>query len=277
MNDDYVTPEQGIFAALRRHAIKSQVDGVPALNTQQGKLEASAKGIGNGSNNHNKNHDGKIHFQRNNFPNHILQFQNKMNPFFFSSRGSILFGVDDNDDDNGPSVSKSFTTASSSRLNALSSSSNPADKDCLAPSQMDMGRADALEKKNSVRKKFGLKPLSMEEYLELQDQVAELDSMQKKKAAAAAVELERAKQQKEKSGGFLNKLFGDAMKDTCESNYDCDYPEVCCDFRIKKMCRSSGMRILDGPSHGQGQLAEVPVPIYNPNPYPPNDPRNKND
>jgi hypothetical protein len=275
MNDDYVTPEQGIFAALRRHAIKSQVDGVPALNTQHGQMEASATGIGSGSNNRNKKCDGKFHIQTNNFPNHILQFKNKMNPFLFSSRGSILFGVDDNDDDNDPSASKSFTTASSSRLYAVSSSSNPSDKDCLAPSHMDMANADALEKKNSVRRKFGLKPLSMEEYLELQDQVAELDSMQKEKAAAAAVELDRAKQQKDSSGGFFDELFGNAMKDTCESNYDCDYPEVCCDFRFKKMCCSSGMRILDGSSHRQGQLAEVPVPIYNPNPYPPNDPRNR--
>jgi hypothetical protein len=123
---------------------------------------------------------------------------------------------------------------------------------------MDM---DALEKKNMARKKFGLKPMTPEEFLVLQEQVAELDSQQKKKAAAAAAAAELAKQQKQQQDGFLNKLFGNALKDTCESNFDCSYPEVCCDFGFKKMCCSSGMRILDRPPQSrQGQLAEIPVP-----------------
>jgi len=39
--------------------------------------------------------------------------------------------------------------------------------------------------------------------------------------------------------GFLNNLAV-VFQDTCESNYDCDRPEVCCDFGYKKMCCSSG-------------------------------------
>ena len=139
-------------------------------------------------------------------------------------------------------------------------------------------KSAAFEKKNLTRKKFGLKPITMEEFLEIENQVKELEIEQQKKAATAAaeaMELERARQQKENRGGFLGKLFGDALKDTCESNYDCERPEVCCDFGIKKMCCSSGMLVTNGPNNRKGELALVPVPITNPNPYPPNDPRNR--
>merc|ERR1711865_1291319 len=33
--------------------------------------------------------------------------------------------------------------------------------------------------------------------------------------------------------GIFQKLFGDALEDTCESNYDCQRPEVCCDIMVK--------------------------------------------
>ena len=74
-------------------------------------------------------------------------------------------------------------------------------------------------------------------------------------------------------GGFFKKLMGNVLEDTCESNYDCESPEVCCDFGFKKMCCSSGLRVLDGPPRSRyGEYAEVPV-IANPGPnYPPNPP-----
>jgi hypothetical protein len=143
---------------------------------------------------------------------------------------------------------------------------------------MDAANAAALEKKNMSRKKFGLKPIEMEEFLEIEKQVEELVMQQQKKSAAAAaeaMELQRAKQQKQNRGGFLGKLFGDSLKDTCESNYDCQRPEVCCDFLVKKMCCSSGLHITDGFTNRQGQRALIPIPIDNPNPYPGNDPRNR--
>jgi hypothetical protein len=93
-----------------------------------------------------------------------------------------------------------------------------------------------------------------------------LDSQQQKRKVAAAAEI--AKKKKEEEGGFFKKLFGDVLQDTCDSNYDCQRPEVCCDFGFKKMCCTSGMRVLDGPMSRQGQLAEVPV-LIDPNPYPP--------
>ena len=46
------------------------------------------------------------------------------------------------------------------------------------------------------------------------------------------------------------------FQDTCESNQDCQRPEVCCDFGYKKMCCSSGKMAKDL----QLEYAMVPVP-----------------
>lgn len=174
--------------------------------------------------------------------NHILPFQN-----FAPLSRSVLFSRSFDDD--------SITT---SQLTAMESSSFEGNVDW-----------EALEKKNIARKKFGLAPLTPEEFMDLQEQVRELDHQQQQRAAAAAAEMAE-KKSKEENPGFFKKLFGEVLQDTCESNYDCERPEVCCDFGFKKMCCSSGMRILDGPPRSrQGQLAEIPV-IANPGPdYPP--------
>lgn len=259
MNDNQVSPENGIFAALRTQAIQSQVDGIPSFHRH---VEAMTK-LGEDTL-YKSISSPDVTTGTPKILDTVIRFQN--------NRRSLLF--DEGIDDRKLSV-KSFTTASSSRsrLNPLSSS---ASNEAEGPGgDQDVA---ALEKKNFMRKKFGLKPIGMEEFLEIEDQVKEMEIQQQKKAAAAAMEameLERAKQQKENRGGFLGKLFGEALKDTCETNYDCERPEVCCDFGIKKMCCSSGLHITDGFNNRQGQMAEVPVPIYNPNPYPGNDPRNR--
>jgi len=132
------------------------------------------------------------------------------------------------------------------------------------------GLSDALEEKNAARKKFGLDPLNMEEFTELQKQVQVLESQQQQRSAAALAEI-AAKKKKEARGSFFKNLLGEALQDTCDTNYDCERPEVCCDFGFKKMCCSSGMRIIDGPQSRQGQMAPVPV-IASPGPnYPPLD------
>jgi len=271
LNDNQITTEQGIFAALRKQAIASQVDGIPSFHRH---MKAMTKIAGN------KQH-GDTKSQ--NFPDNVVRFHgNNLN--FLNRRGSVLFGGE-NDDSLPSSSSKSFVTASSSRSRptALSSSrtgkADGGDQKQSMPHNTEVVMTDALEKKNEARKKFGLKPLTMEEFLELEQQIQDMEMQQQKKAAAAAMEameLERAKQQQKNRGGLLGKLFGEAMKDTCDSNYDCEQPQVCCDFGFKKMCCSSGMRVVDGFNNRQGQLAEVPVPLYNPNPFPGNDPRNQN-
>lgn len=122
---------------------------------------------------------------------------------------------------------------------------------------------DALEKKNRIRKKFGLEQLTMEQFVKLQEQIAEIDIQQKEKALTISVDLERTKGPKERNNGFFNKLLGSAIKDTCESNNDCESPKICCDFGLTKMCCSSGMHIFGTDRHHSryGELALVPVPL----------------
>lgn len=259
INDNQITAEQGIFAALRKQAISSQSDGIPSFHRH---MEAMAK-IGG-----DKLYNG---IDAKKSLDNVLRFHSTTN-VLMNRRGSVLFGDDENND--GVPSSKSFVTASSARSRPTALSSSATGKAVT----VDAAMADALEKKNVARKNFGLKSLTMEEFLVLEQKINEMNIQEKAKAAALAaeaMELERAKEQERNRGGFLGKLFGEVMKDTCDSNYDCERPEVCCDFGFKKMCCSSGQRIVDGFKSKQPQLALVPVPIPNPNPYPGNDPRNR--
>jgi len=238
INDNTFMPEQGIFAALRGYAVKSDVDSIPVFNVDSIPLfNVDSIPI--------FTLEGSRVQREAKHENEVLQFQN-----FSPISRSILFS------NNGDEK-----RVRSSQLSSVSSN---------AFDNLDW---EALEKKNMARKKFGLDPLTPEEFIDLQEQVAELDSQQQKRAATTAAEMAKKKQQEE--GGFLKKLFGKALENTCEENWDCERPEVCCDFGFKKMCCTSGMRVLDGPQSRQGQLAEVPV-IANPNPYPPQDPRRRN-
>jgi hypothetical protein len=220
INDTPVVPEQGIFAALRGIAKKSNVDGIPVFNTG---LEAAQE-------------------------NQVMSFRN-FHPF----STSVLFSTDHDKSSSSPRA------AASPASSAGSSSTDPT--------------TAALEKKNEVRKKFGLAPLTPDEFAELQEQVRLLDAeQQQQRSAAAAAAAEMAAKKKKEDGGFFKKIFGDALEDTCDSNYDCQRPEVCCDFVFKKMCCTSGMRILDGPQSRKGQYALIPV-VASPGPnYPPKDP-----
>lgn len=56
--------------------------------------------------------------------------------------------------------------------------------------------------------------------------------------------------------GILHHFMKSMFQDTCESNFDCERPEVCCDFHFKKMCCSSG----DMAKDLQLEYATVPVP-----------------
>ena len=239
INDAMVMPEQGIFSALRRHAVKQNVGGsIPVFSktstaTNSPTIESSV--------------------------GHIVNFQS-YTPF--SRRHSTLFDSDEIGD-HGDGQYRSSGFGSSTRLKSMSSSS-----DALDGTFNESIDWEAFERKNASRKKFGLAPLTPEEYKDIQRQVAELDEEQRQRASANAAEIAKRKKEEDK-GGFFKKLLGDALEDTCESNFDCQRPEVCCDFGFKKMCCTSGMRIMDGPQSRQGQLAEIPV-IANPNPYPPN-------
>ena len=264
INDTPIVPEDGIFAALRGHAVDSQVDGIPVFNS--GTITTATTTLIGGGTMTNIYHQQNHHHQQ----QQVLPFRN----FSPVSSRSVLFSTDDTTattnkknnsnnkkaggDKEHASSSTSSSSSSSTQLSAVSGPDNGSGGG---------GGGDELERKNAARKKFGLPPLTPEEFAELQEQVSQLDAQQQQRAASAAAEM-AAKKKKEEAGGFFKKLFGNALDNTCESNYDCQRPEVCCDFGFKKMCCTSGMRILDGPKSREGQLAEVPV-IANPGPnYP---------
>jgi hypothetical protein len=258
INDAMVMPEQGIVSALRVHA--KGVGQIPVyFSPAEGPSAADASGADSSSSSGERNNN-----------NHVLSFQS-FSPV--ARQKSLLFF--ERKSDGSSDDSEIPPTSTSTQLESMSSSTDGAAMSDGFAADMDW---EAFESKNSYRKKFGLKPLSPEEFLDLQKQVAALSLEQSQKAADAMAAADLAKQQKEqdKGGGFFKKLFGDALQDTCETNYDCQRPEVCCDFGFTKKCCSSGMRIIDGPVSRQGQLALIPV-TANPNPYPPmNGPRGGN-
>ena len=117
----------------------------------------------------------------------------------------------------------------------------------------------AFQKKNKSRQKFGLKPITEAEFVQIEIKTKELEKAQQQKAASisSAAEMNMSKEDAKK-GNFMNKLFGNLNKDTCQDNWDCQRPEVCCDFGFKKMCCSSGMKVFNGLP---GQMQRTPVRV----------------
>lgn len=97
---------------------------------------------------------------------------------------------------------------------------------------------EAYESKNKSRQKFGLKKLSPEEFLDLERQVRQMESIERSKY----VTQDAVPTPKPKQNPFGN-LFGGILQDTCESNFDCNRPELCCDFGFVKKCCSSGSMV----------------------------------
>ena len=118
---------------------------------------------------------------------------------------------------------------------------------------------DAYERKNMSRKKFGLQPLTPEQFLEVDAQVKqmEIDAIKQHAAAAAAQDATEMPRDNRNKGGFLGNIFADILEDTCDSNFDCERPQVCCDFGFKKMCCSSGQQIYS--REGEPALIRVPA------------------
>eukprot|EP00557_Chaetoceros_sp_GSL56_P002197 CAMPEP_0176500782 /NCGR_PEP_ID=MMETSP0200_2-20121128/13781_1 /TAXON_ID=947934 /ORGANISM="Chaetoceros sp., Strain GSL56" /LENGTH=356 /DNA_ID=CAMNT_0017899565 /DNA_START=567 /DNA_END=1634 /DNA_ORIENTATION=- len=119
---------------------------------------------------------------------------------------------------------------------------------------------DKFNKKNASRKKFGLAPITEAEFVQIEEKTRELEQVQRQKAAAtasSAAEMTKG-QGGEKKGNFMGKFFDSVLKDTCQSNFDCERPEVCCDFGFKKMCCRSGMQVFNGVP---GQPQPIPVRV----------------
>lgn len=118
------------------------------------------------------------------------------------------------------------------------------------------------EEKNKSRKKFGLPALSPEEFVVLQAQIHAMEREQSvvqsvaKQAAVDKREEKRRQEQLESEPSLLQSFMGSIFTDTCQSNFDCDRPQVCCDFSFKKICCDEGGTRRDI----ENELALIPVP-----------------
>lgn len=126
---------------------------------------------------------------------------------------------------------------------------------------------DALQRKNASRKKFGMPPLTPEEFIKIEEEVRAMDAINKKKAAYLAEKLAQQSmdEKKKKEDSFLSNIFGGVLKNGCESNFDCERPQVCCDVGFKKICCSNGLGIVDGIPVERYERGSLRVPLPNDN------------
>jgi len=125
---------------------------------------------------------------------------------------------------------------------------------------------DALQRKNASRIKFGMPPLTPEEFIKIEEEVRAMDIINKKKAAYLAEKLaQQTAEKKKKEDSFLSNIFGGVFKNGCESNFDCERPQVCCDVGIKKICCSNGLGIVDGIPVENYERGTLRVPLPNDN------------
>lgn len=130
----------------------------------------------------------------------------------------------------------------------------------------------AFSNKNKSRQKFGLKPLSMEEFLRIEQEIEKLAVIQAAAIREAKAELEIEKQRAQAAvsnngPSIVEKVIGSVLLknvDTCESNFDCESPQVCCDYIFTKKCCSGGSFIGQNDSYQQQQAQPryALIPVY---------------
>ena len=112
----------------------------------------------------------------------------------------------------------------------------------------------------------------MEEFFKIENQVEQLARTQQEAIQEAKLLAQQQQTEKEAAAGpsIFDKVFGSVMKnlDTCESNFDCVRPQVCCDYVFAKKCCTSGSPILSNTSK-QLQYARIPVYGGDNKPFPP--------
>ena len=149
-------------------------------------------------------------------------------------------------------------------------SSNP-NEHAADTSEMGFNHApydrDALQRKNASRKKFGMRPLTPEEFVAVEEEVRSMDAINKKKASYLAEKLaqQSSNRKKKKEDSFLSNIFGGVFKNGCESNFDCERPQVCCDVGFKRICCSNGLGIVDGIPVERYERGLLRVPLPNDN------------
>jgi hypothetical protein len=157
-----------------------------------------------------------------------------------------------------------FSSSADQTMDSSDNDGNINDNDDIIPFDQK-----AFNKKNLSRRKFNLKPITEAEFTKIQEKTKELEQeleitkRQNKDAAQAAAAAEAVDLEKNKSsaafqfGNFLNKISG-MVTDTCFDNFDCERPEVCCDFGFKKQCCRSGGMVFNIKPKG---LERIPVKV----------------
>mmetsp|Transcript_9541 Transcript_9541/g.10525 ORF Transcript_9541/g.10525 Transcript_9541/m.10525 type:complete len:503 (-) Transcript_9541:104-1612(-) len=236
INDAPVEAPQGIFSAIAGEAMLGMQgrdpESVPVWNVGGGVDASSAK------------------------PSNILEFSsgNELQNLL------SLLSQSQNINKYDARATSTTTTSNTITTSSLFSSTDAAASDGSDFKHPLFDQAE-FDLKNASRKKFGVPPLTPEQYVQIQAEVKVMETAQRQKASSlqSAAESAELAKQKEK-GSLLSKMFGNLMKNTCESNYDCERPEVCCDLGFKKMCCSSGMKVFDMPPM-QGRLEKIPMKV----------------
>jgi len=234
LNDAPVQTPAGILRAILSDR-QENIDGVPVLNS------GIPMGIESGITSNVRNHANS----KENTPNHRSS----------SSTSNII-------------TSRSSSKRPQTTLFSSSLDSNVDEGDFASDKhQSKVIDEDALVKKNESRRKFGLPNLTPDEFLEFQTQVDAIAIVQKEKASAAAKAAALQVAQTEanalaeasrfKGSEFISKLFGNAIASTCESNDDCERPEVCCNLIVKKTCCRTGLGVFSGAPGQQMQPKRV--------------------
>jgi len=219
MNNTPVRPKEGVYAALKN----KHVESVPSFNVASGGGSAAATELGGGATDSNSTDSRSmvVNFQQANLLRALFNDKKNM--------PSSLFAMEASGSSSGENESSGDESQSGVNL-------------------------EAFNNKNKTRKKYGLKALTIEEFLEVEADVKLLDTQQRAARASASSAAETSKK-KERQPGFLEKMLGSVLEDTCESNYDCQRPEVCCDFKVKKMCCASGQFVING------MRSQSPIPV----------------
>ena len=242
VNDANVNAPQGIFAVIQDQANGGNGGGGEKEMEKGGSVgipvfykNVNVNGNGNGGVDNNGDYDynngnGNSQHNRDVCPNlGVVEFKN--HPFIsnmISSSSSSLFSEDSSDNNNN----------------------NPI-----------LFNEEAYQAKNASRRKFGLPPISESEYVQIEAETQKLQQTQKLKGEAASAAAAQARLDKQKKdNNIFSKLVGSLRQDTCQSNFDCERPEVCCDFGFKKMCCKSGMGVSN-LMPGRQSLEKIPVKV----------------
>ena len=145
-----------------------------------------------------------------------------------------------------------------------------------APHRPPATRARTAAPCMSISVEEGISPVEMEMEIVSRETPVERAAREREEDSAEAARLKALRAPSEaKSGGLSLPGFLTGKVKTpasCETNYDCDRPMVCCDLVVARVCCSSGM-MMGVPQQGEGKMglqgSLIPIPVEKDNgPFP---------